>query len=95
MLKTPISASAFVAAAVAALAAAAATPALALTVTRSAEIAAPPAKVWAAIGEFCGIGDWHPADRKMRTLDERRQDAPHLEPQGRRHDPRGAGRPQR
>ncbi|MGO9675303.1 MAG: SRPBCC family protein [Methylocella sp.] len=42
----------------------AATPALALYVSRSAEIAAPPAKVWAAIGGFCGISDWHPAIEK-------------------------------
>jgi hypothetical protein len=64
MRKTPISATAFVAAAVASLAAMAATPALALNVSRSADIAAPPAKVWAVIGEFCGIGDWHPAIEK-------------------------------
>ena len=64
MVKTPISATAFIAAAVATLAAAAATPALALNVSRSADIAAPPAKVWTAIGEFCGIGDWHPAVEK-------------------------------
>ena len=42
----------------AALALAAATvPGYALEVTRSADIAAPPAKVWQTIGEFCGIGD--------------------------------------
>jgi hypothetical protein len=78
MLKTPLSATAFIAAAVASLAAMAATPALALSVTRSAEVAAPPAKVWAVIGEFCGIADWHPAiekcelskkgDKEIRTL---------------------------
>ncbi|GBU19215.1 MULTISPECIES: SRPBCC family protein [Methylobacterium] len=41
-----------------------ATPALALDVTKTATIAAPPAKVWKTIGGFCGIGDWHPAVEK-------------------------------
>lgn len=41
-----------------------ATPALALDVSRSAEVAAPPAKVWATIGGFCGIADWHPVVEK-------------------------------
>lgn len=41
--------------------AAAAVPGHALEVKRSADIAAPPAKVWQAIGDFCGIGSWHPA----------------------------------
>jgi len=55
-----------------------ATPALALDVTKSATVAAPPATVWKTIGEFCGIGDWHPAvekcvlsekgGKKVRTL---------------------------
>ncbi len=39
----------------------ASTPALAVDVSKSADVAAPPAKVWEAIGGFCGIGDWHPA----------------------------------
>ncbi|WP_336485936.1 SRPBCC family protein [Methylobacterium nigriterrae] len=62
----------------AALSAAVATPALALEVTKSAMIAAPPATVWKTIGTFCGIGDWHPAvetcalsekgGKKVRTL---------------------------
>jgi hypothetical protein len=73
MRKTQISLAAF-----AALGALAATPALALTVTRSAEIPAPPAKVWETIGGFCAIGGWHPAlekcelskkgDKDIRTL---------------------------
>ena len=47
---------------VAALAFAAATmPGHALELKRSADIAAPPAKVWQTIGDFCGIGSWHPA----------------------------------
>lgn len=45
-------------------------------VKESAEIAAAPDKVWAAIGDFCGIASWHPVvakcelseDKKVRTL---------------------------
>lgn len=33
----------------------------ALDVVKSVTVAAPPEKTWAAIGNFCGIGDWHPA----------------------------------
>jgi len=36
-------------------------PSLALDVTKTVDIAAPPAKVWSVIGDFCGIGQWHPA----------------------------------
>ncbi|GJE27777.1 SRPBCC family protein [Methylobacterium organophilum] len=42
----------------------------ALEVTKTAEVAAPPAKVWKTIGTFCGIGDWHPAVEKC-TLAEK------------------------
>lgn len=35
-------------------------PALALEVTQSVEIQAPPDKVWEAIGDFCSIAEWHP-----------------------------------
>ncbi|MCJ2055197.1 SRPBCC family protein [Methylobacterium sp. J-048] len=42
----------------------------ALEVTRSADVAAPPAKVWQTIGEFCGIGDWHPAIEKCVLSDK-------------------------
>lgn len=45
----------------AALAIVSATPALAVEVTRTAEIEAAPAAAWAAVGDFCGIGTWHPA----------------------------------
>ncbi len=48
----------------AALALTAAAPAQAIEVSRSATIAAPPAKVWQTIGDFCGIGTWHPAVEK-------------------------------
>ena len=39
-------------------------PARALEVTKSAEIAASPDKVWKTIGAFCGIGEWHPVVEK-------------------------------
>ncbi|ACK51468.1 conserved hypothetical protein [Methylocella silvestris BL2] len=48
----------------AALTAAGAIPALAVDVSRSAEINVPAATVWSAIGDFCGIADWHPAIEK-------------------------------
>jgi hypothetical protein len=40
---------------------AAAGPACADTLSRSVEVTAPPATVWAMIGPFCAIQDWHPA----------------------------------
>ena len=48
----------------------AAGPALALDVTKTATVAAPPATVWKTIGTFCGIGDWHPAVEKC-TLSQK------------------------
>lgn len=45
----------------AALLALTATAAPALEVVKAITIAAPPEKVWETIGNFCGIGDWHPA----------------------------------
>lgn len=39
-------------------------PGYALDVAKSTEVAAPPAKVWSTIGDFCGIGQWHPAIEK-------------------------------
>jgi hypothetical protein len=39
-------------------------PALALDVTEKIEVKAAPDKVWAAIGDFCGIASWHPAIAK-------------------------------
>lgn len=53
-----------------AVAALSATPALALDVTKTATVAAPPATVWKTIGEFCGIGDWHPAIEKCVLSDK-------------------------
>ena len=53
-------------------------PAFALDVTKTATIAASPDATWKAIGDFCGIANWHPAIAKceqsmmgkstMRTL---------------------------
>ncbi|SMD05564.1 Polyketide cyclase / dehydrase and lipid transport [Fulvimarina manganoxydans] len=39
----------------------AATPAFALGVEKSTEVAASPDTVWQVVGDFCAIGDWHPA----------------------------------
>lgn len=41
--------------------------ALALEASVSKEIAAPPAAVWAKIGDFCGVGKWHPAVSACET----------------------------
>jgi len=35
--------------------------ALAAEVSKQLDIAAAPDQAWAAVGEFCAIGDWHPA----------------------------------
>ena len=40
------------------------TPAYALEVSKSADIAAAPDAVWKTISEFCSIGQWHPAIEK-------------------------------
>jgi uncharacterized protein YndB with AHSA1/START domain len=53
MLKTTIQAAAWLALT--------ATSAFALTAEKTVDIKAPPAKVWAEIGDFCGIAQWHPA----------------------------------
>ncbi len=45
----------------AALVALSTTAAPALEVVKAVTIAVPPEKVWDTIGNFCGIGDWHPA----------------------------------
>lgn len=39
-------------------------PGHAIEVAKSAAVAAPPAKVWQTVGDFCGIGTWHPAVEK-------------------------------
>ena len=62
----------------AALAALVATPALALEAKKQVAVDATPAQAWAAIGDFCAIGAWHPVvetcvlgekdGKPMRTL---------------------------
>jgi hypothetical protein len=42
------------------------------TLSRSVEVAGSPDAVWARIGAFCAIGDWHPAIGSCR-LDAHRQ----------------------
>ncbi len=39
-------------------------PALAIEVKKQATVAATPTAAWGAIGDFCGIGDWHPVVAK-------------------------------
>ena len=39
----------------------------ALEVTKQVPAAAAPDKVWAAIGDFCGIAKWHPAVEKCTS----------------------------
>ena len=46
---------------VAVLASFVAMPAFALDVKKSITVAASPAATWKAIGDFCGIANWHPA----------------------------------
>lgn len=36
-------------------------PGYALDVVKSLDVAVAPAKVWSTVGDFCGIGNWHPA----------------------------------
>lgn len=46
-------------------------PVMALEVTRSRDIDAPPAAVWALVGDFCAIGRWHPqVERCILSADE-------------------------
>lgn len=46
-----------------------ASPALALEVERSVETDAAPEAVWEAVGDFCGIADWHPAVESCEESD--------------------------
>jgi len=38
--------------------------AFAAEVSKQLDVSASPDQAWAAVGEFCGIGDWHPAIEK-------------------------------
>ena len=44
-------------------------PAFAIDSSVSATSKASPAEVWAKIGDFCGIGNWHPAVAKCTLSD--------------------------
>ena len=60
-----------------AIAASAVQPACALEVTRSRDVAAPPAAVWALIGDFCAIARWHPqVERCILSRDADDESAP-------------------
>ena len=47
-----------------------ATPAAALEVNQSVEVAAPPEKVWDMIGDFCSIADWHPVVKQCAASEQ-------------------------
>lgn len=74
-----------------------ASPASAATLSRSVDVKASPAAVWAAIGPFCAIAQWHPAigscadDRgapPVRTLVTKDGKATFVEVQTARNDPK-------
>lgn len=44
--------------------------AFALEVVKTTNLPAPPDKVWQTIGDFCGIGNWHPAVEKCAPSDK-------------------------
>ena len=48
----------------------AATPVYALDVSKSQQTDAAPGAVWSAVGDFCGIADWHPAVAKCEASEE-------------------------
>lgn len=50
-----------------------ASPAFALEVKKSVTVAASPEATWKAIGDFCGIGDWHPAVAKCDLSQQDKQ----------------------
>lgn len=56
--------------AMAALGVMAVSPAYAIDLDRSVETDAAPAVVWTAIGDFCGIGEWHSAVTACETTEE-------------------------
>ena len=43
---------------------AASSPAWAISIDKDIDTDVPAAKVWATVGDFCGIGSWHPAIEK-------------------------------
>ena len=48
----------------------AATPALAIDLSESVDVAASPADAWAAIGDWCSISTWHPVIAECEAYDE-------------------------
>ncbi|MFD0936614.1 SRPBCC family protein, partial [Methylobacterium trifolii] len=46
----------------------------ALEVSRSRDVGAPPAAVWAVIGAFCGIARWHPQVERCILSDDSEAD---------------------
>lgn len=52
------------------LAAASAAPAFAVELTRTMEVAAAPEKAWEVVGDFCGIGRWHPAVERCEKIEK-------------------------
>lgn len=47
-----------------------ATPALAIDLSESVDVAASPADAWAAIGDWCSIKDWHPVIAECEAYEE-------------------------
>lgn len=45
-------------------------PTFAAEISKQLDVAASPDKAWAAVGEFCGIGDWHPAVEKCELSNQ-------------------------
>lgn len=39
-------------------------------VSKQLDVAVTPDKAWAAVGDFCGIGDWHPAIEKCELSNQ-------------------------
>ncbi len=44
--------------------------AFAAEVSKQLDVSASPDQAWAAVGEFCGIGDWHPAIEKCELSNQ-------------------------
>ena len=47
-----------------------ATPAFAIDLSESVDVAASPADVWAAIGDWCSIASWHPVIAECEAYEE-------------------------
>lgn len=47
-----------------------ASPALAIDLSESVDVAASPADAWAAIGDWCSIKDWHPVIAECEAYEE-------------------------